>query len=85
MLKIKWQGKAGNWQAFDTNDILHMSRTHGINLFSNGTPVIILQDQQYIVNKVDLFADYKKAHKQVTMLSDCKPSSSIIAEVGFID
>ena len=28
---------------------------------------------------------YKKARKQVTMLSDCKPSSSIIAEVGFID
>ena len=85
MLRIKWKNLDGNWIAYDVSDILHMSRTHGINLFSNGTPVIILQDQQYITNKVDLFADYKKARKQVTMLSDCKPSSSIIAKVGFID
>jgi hypothetical protein len=62
-----------------------MPRNHGITLFAMGVPIIIKQDDKYIVNKANWYEDYKKARKQVTMLSDCKPSSSIIAEVGFID
>jgi hypothetical protein len=84
MLIIKWKDTNGKWNDFYLDDILHMSRTHAINLFSMGIPVVIKQDDQYIVNKVDLFADYKKSRKQVIMLSDCKPSSEPLAEVGFL-
>jgi len=82
MLIMKWQDQ-GTWKDFDCNDINHMSRTHAINLFSNGIPVIIKEGTNYIVNKVDLFQRYKNERKSVTMLSECIPSDKIICDVGF--
>jgi len=79
---IKWQDKEGNWQPFDVSDILHMSRDHAIALFSQGTPVIIKQDDSYIVNKVDLLDQYKRQGKSVKLLSQCECSDKILEEVG---
>jgi len=80
---IKWQDKEGNWQPFDVNDILHMSRNHAIALFSQGTGVIIKQgDSSYIVNRVDLLDQYKRQGKSVKLLSQCEGSDKTLEEVG---
>ena len=81
-ITIKWK-QGEEWRDFPLSDILHESRSHAINLFSNSVPVIILEDGQYIVNTKELFQQYKQAGKRVMMLADCKASDKPAGEVGF--
>ena len=84
MLIIRWKDSGGKWQDFNVLDILHLPRNHALALFRQGTAVVIKQDNLYIVNKADLYADYQKARKNVIMFSKCSPSEEILAEVGFV-
>lgn len=72
------------WHTFDNSDLVGKSRTWGINLFSNCTPVVIRQDGKYVVNNRELLDQYQRAGKTVQLLSDCQPSTEPISEVGFI-
>lgn len=72
------------WHTFNNNDLTGKSRTFGINLFSNGTPVVIKQKDEYVVNNRDLLDKYQLAGKTVRLLSDCQLSGKAISEVGFI-
>lgn len=71
------------WLEFDTEDILFHSRTYAVKLFSNGTPVIIKQDDRYLVNRRELLEQYKAAGKQVRMVQDCEKSDKSVIDVGF--
>lgn len=82
-MEIKWQAAPGAWVTFDMADINHMPRNHGISLFSNETPVIIKEDDNYIVNTPDLLAQYQRAGRSVKLLSECTPSTESIERVGF--
>lgn len=83
-ITAKWQDKKGEWREFFMEDVLHMPRNHSLKMFQQGTPIIIKEGNTYIVNKVDVYEMYKKQHKQVMMLSECKPDERPLAEVGFI-
>ena len=83
-LTIKWQGKDKKWNDFQTSDIMYQSRNHAINLFSQGTAVVIKQDEQYIVNTQALFNQYKRQGKPVKLLSECEGAEGLVEEVGFI-
>lgn len=72
------------WHPFDMADINHRSRDYSINLFGNGTPVVIKQEGEYIVNSDALLSQYKRRGATVRLLSDCQPSGKAISEVGFI-
>lgn len=72
------------WLPFDMDDIINHSRDYAIKLFSNGTPVIIKEgEDRYIVNKPEIFEQYKRAGKQVKMIGDCPPSTGSVEKVGF--
>lgn len=83
-LTIKWKDKAGEWQTFDISDIMHQSRSHALSLFNQGTAVIIKQDDDYIVNKQELYDRYLADGKKVRMIAHCKASDKPIRDVGFI-
>lgn len=72
------------WHPFDMADVNRCSRDHCIKLFGNGTPVVIKQDGEYIVNSEALFSQYHRRGATVKLLSDCQPSDKAIDEVGFI-
>ena len=71
------------WVPFDTEDILFHSRTYAIKLFSNGTPVIIKENDNYLVNRRELLEQYRAASKRVKMIQDCNPSTKSVIDVGF--
>ena len=84
-LKAMWQNKeTGQWQDFDLNDILHMSRDNAIDLFSFSIPVIAKHDNIYIVNNKTLCKQYQHNRKTVKLFSDLEPSKSPLGTVGFI-
>lgn len=84
-IEIRWQNKQGEWQPFDVSDIECLPRSHAIDLFSQGTGVIIKQDEQYICNRVDLYDQYKRKRQRVTMLSKCERSDGRLGTVGFLN
>lgn len=71
------------WVDFDNEDILFHSRTYAVKLFSNGTPVIIRENDRYLVNRRELLEQYKAAGKQVKMIQDCEKSQKSVIDVGF--
>lgn len=71
------------WHTFDNADLVGKSRDSCVNLFSNGTPVVIRENGKYLVNSRELLDQYQRAGKEVRLLSDCKPSASNIIDVGF--
>lgn len=71
------------WHQFDVEDILWHSRDYAVNLLSMGTPVVVKEGEVYLVNKTDLFNQYRSAGKWVKMLSDCEPSTESVERVGF--
>lgn len=84
-IEIKWQNKQGEWQPFDVSDIECLPRSHAIDLFSQGTGVIIKEgNANYIVNRVDLYDQYKRKRQKVTMLSKCERSEGQLSQIGFI-
>lgn len=71
------------WHTFDNSDLVGKSRDTCISLFLNGTPVVIRQDDKYVVNSRELLDQYQRAGKEVMLLSDCEPSASNIIDAGF--
>jgi len=71
------------WHTFDLEDIYWHSRDYATALFSNGTPVVIREGQNYVVNNPDLFGQYMAAGKVVKLLRDCQPSTKSVIDVGF--
>lgn len=63
---INWQNSSGKWINFDPMDILHMPVRHACNLFNNTKiPVVVKQDDFYVVNTEDLKDRYRKTGKKV--------------------
>ena len=72
------------WHEFNTEDILFHRRDYCIKLFSNGTPVVIKENETYICNTDGLFNQYKSSGRAVKRLSDCPPSTKPVIDAGFI-
>lgn len=72
------------WHVFDTDDLQFHSRDYCIQLFSNGTPVVIKEGKTYICNTEDVYDMYKQAGRNVTRLSECKPSTRAVIDAGFL-
>jgi hypothetical protein len=72
------------WVLFDINDISYRSRDYCIQLFSNGTPVLIREGNQYVTNNLDVYNQYKQAGRNVTRLDECKPSTRAVIDAGFL-
>lgn len=71
------------WRPFDVEDIYWHSRNHCIRLFNNGTPVVIKEDDKFVVNSDDLLRQYKRRGLDVKLLADCEPSTKSVIDVGF--
>ena len=80
---IQWKSADG-WQTFDTRDLLAMSRTHAINLFSGRIPVIALEDGRYITNREDIAAKYRAKGSKCLMFTDIPASERSFNAVGFL-
>jgi hypothetical protein len=83
-IKINWQDKAGKWHPFDLGDINHMPRNHALRLFSNSTPVVAKEGDQYITNSQTIYDQYRQSNKPVRMFSDIHPSEKKLAICGFL-
>lgn len=89
-LVIKWQGTNGTWNDFNANDVLHMPVNHTCHLFSNTKiPVIVKQDDFYVVNTEDLKDRYRKTGKPVFTFQTILTGGSVgldrpLSEQGFM-
>lgn len=86
---IKWMDKTGAWHDFNSADILHMPLKHACHLFNTSTPVVVKQDDAYIVNTEDLRKKYRKSGKFVTEFKTILSTAGgnldrKLCDVGFI-
>lgn len=88
-IEIKWKHPQGDWRCFDINDILHMPVEHSCWLFSNSKiPVVVKQDDCYIVNTDELKNKYRKTGKRCFNFKTLLTASSMLKrplwEAGFV-
>ena len=80
---IKYQ-EAGEWKLFPIETILHMSRTHAINLFSGKIPVVAKEGEMYISNDSETRRLYHRSRLKITKFSELQPSDRILKSIGFL-
>ena len=89
-ITIKWQKESNDWKNIDTDELLHMSIRHSCNLFSNTKiPIVVKQDDFYIVNTENLKERYRKTGKLVftfqSILNHCdKLADQLLSVKGFM-
>ena len=90
-ITIKWQDREGKWKDFNPADVMHMPVRHSCHLFSNTKiPVIVKQDDFYVVNTEELKSRYRKTGKFVTTFRTILDTSSAgidqpLSKHGFIN
>lgn len=81
-ITIKYQS-SGKWHTVDVNDLLPMSVSHMIDLFSGKIPVICkCEGGGYIVNTPALADSYRKKGEKVKLFSELGRSEGRLSVVG---